>query len=95
MGMSVNIWGVRDLSKQFRLMMNVKIACDLGKIDYPKDIYDFFGPDAYESEEYLAEKMETIKIEFDEPNIDDIDRYEVDLLKLPEDVKKIRFDIGC
>jgi len=96
MGMSVHIKGIRDLSKRFDKMMAVKEACDKARIDYPADVYDFFGPEACEDREYLATEMETIEIEVERPRAGHAaeDRYEIDLSKLPEDVKKIRFAIG-
>ncbi len=93
MSMSTKITGVRDLDKEFKKMMKVKLACEEAEIDYPENIYKYFiNPD--ESEESLREKMEFVSIKeaICVKNKDMIDGWQVDLSKLPKDVKAIRFE---
>jgi len=92
--MSTHIKGVRDLDGQFAAMMAAKLACDAAGVGYPQDLRDYFGVEADEEEEYLRREMETVDISVavNDCGRDMVEGYEVDLSKLPEGVKAIRFE---
>jgi len=92
MSMSTRVTGVRDLDKRFRQMIDVKLACETAKVNYPQDVEDYFSTPG-ESEGYLREEMETIDIKdaVKEEVWDGSDSWLVSLDKLPDDVKAIRF----
>ena len=93
MGMSSHVIGVRDLDGAFAKMMAAKVACEAAGIPYPKELEEYFKYPG-EDEDYLRREMESIDItvavtEYDR---DATDGFEVDLSKLPEGVKSIRFE---
>lgn len=95
MGMSSHVFGVRDLDGEFAKMMKVKLACDAAGVDFPQKIYDYFRPDhPGEGEDMLRREMESIDIEVavSEYTRDGTDGFEVNLAKLPDGVKAIRFE---
>lgn len=93
MGMSSRVKGVRDLDGEFAKMMAVKVACDAVEIDYPEAVKAYFKYPG-ESADYLRCEMESVDISaaVTESQHDAIDRFEVDLSKLPKGVKAIRFE---
>lgn len=94
MSVSTSIVGVRDLSKKFDSMIKLKLACEETGVPYPKELKDYFGSSYEESVEYLRGICETVKIDeaVKEYKKDMIDGFEVDLSKLPFEVKSIRFE---
>lgn len=93
MGMSSRVIGVRDLDLIFSKMIAVKNACELAGINYPKEIIEYFKYPV-ESEDYLRKQMEEIDITVAVNHKQNIctDYFEVDIAKLPQDVKVIRFE---
>lgn len=92
MGMSTFVAGIRDLDGQFQKMMEVKKACEAAGIGYPEEVRQYFKyPE--ESERMLREEMESMDIDIAVKKLDVeySDVYEVDLSKLPKEVKKIQF----
>lgn len=77
-------------------MIKAKRACEDAGIAYPKELEDYFHNEACESEEYLIREMEEIDIRAavtcDSADMKDI--RDVDLSKLPPDVKSIRFIVS-
>ena len=94
MGMYVDVKGVRDLSMNFEKMMNVKKACDDADVGYPVVIEEYFGSNVDESEDMIRSEMELADIAYIETHPDSADVYEIELSKIPEDIKKIRFIIS-
>lgn len=95
MGMNLHVRGVRDLDGRFAEMMKVKLACDDAEIEYPATVREYFTcPD--ESEEELRREMEEIDIKaaVSDDSADMQDIRNVDLSKLPKDVKHIRFVVS-
>ena len=89
--MSSTIKGVRELDKAFTNMMAVKLACDKAGISYPTELLKYFGDDcAEESEEYLCQEMEIVDVSAAIQEHDSY--YEVELARLPEGIKAIRFE---
>jgi hypothetical protein len=92
--MSTHINGVRDLDGQFAAMMAVKLACEAAGIGFPDEVKDYFGAEVEESEEYLRREMEAVDIEdaVREYSRVGTNGWKIDLAKLPEGVKAIRFE---
>jgi hypothetical protein len=95
--MSTSVVGIRDLDGQFAKMIALKEACEAAGVSYPDAVVKFFGPDQVnESVDWLREQMEEVNID---PAVarssgDGSNTWEVDLKKLPPDVKGIRFRNG-
>lgn len=94
MSMSTHITGIRDLDGKFATMLAAKLTCERASVSYPQELRDYFGGEVGESEEYLRRKMETVDISktICKPNRTESEIYEVDLSKLPKDVKALRFE---
>lgn len=95
MGMSTSIVGVRDLDKQFAKMAAVKEACEKAGIEYPPGLLAYFSSPG-ENIAYLRQEMEEVDISaaITKTSEDATNTWEVDLKKLPEDVKAVRFSNG-
>lgn len=94
MSMSTSVRGIRDLDGKFSQMIKIKELCDGAQIGYPEELAAYFGEhDAAEDSEYLREMMETIDIDDVAVRFsrDGSDHCEVELSKLPSEVKAIRF----
>ncbi len=93
MGMSSSVIGVRDLDGQFKKMMAAKLACEAAEVGYPQEIQDYFN-DPDEDEDELRREMGEVNINeaVSEYGGDGTDTWEVDLSKLPDGVKAIRFE---
>jgi len=94
MSMTTKITGVRDLDQDFAKMMQVKLSCEAAGISYPQEVKEYFN-DPNDSEDDLRREMETVSITdaVSICNQDMVDGFEVDLSRLPKDVKAIRFEI--
>ena len=94
MSMGSNVYGVRDLDGKFAKMAKVKKACEEAAVEYPKEVREFFGKHGvHEPLEHLQKEMEQIDITsaVTRSSADSQDMFDVDLSKLPKDVKAIRF----
>ena len=94
MGMSTHVSGVRDLDGRFARMMLAKLACEGAGIGYPKEIANYFGTDADQSEDFLRQEMETVDVGGAVSEFSRVGTYgwQVDLSALPDGVKAIRFE---
>ena len=94
MSMSTYVEGVRDLDGKFCQMIAIKNLCEDAHIGYPVELVEYFGEhDATEREEYLRKAMETIAISdaVTKSSRSGSNDYQVDLSKLSDEVKAIRF----
>jgi len=90
--MSTHIVGVRNFDKKFKKMVAVKLACEKAGIGYPQEVTDYFRfPE--ESVEYLESEMREVSIDQTITRLDEdgSEVWEVELSRLPKDVKAIRF----
>ena len=94
MSMSTRVYGVRELEGKFAKMLAAKQACDAAELGYPAALNDYFIGEVGESAEYLTKRMSSVNINVavTETTSDGVDGFEVDLSKLPEGVKAIRFE---
>ena len=94
MGVSTHIVGVRDLDGRFEDMLAIKRACDAAEVEYPAAVEDYFGePEC--SEDGLRSIMSEVDIEDAVTQVylqDSTDTWEVDLSKLSDEIKAIRFN---
>lgn len=97
MGMSTCVVGVRDLDGAFAKMLSAKLACEAAGVGYPPEVDAYFTVDGCvssgEDESYLREQMETIDIDgaVSKCGGEMQDGFQVDLSKLPNGVKSVRF----
>jgi hypothetical protein len=93
MSMSSHVTGVRDLDGKFADMINLKLACEKARIDYPPDLKAYLKYPA-EDVDYLRREMESVDISaaVKEYTRNATDGFEVDLSKLPKECKAIRFE---
>jgi len=75
-------------------MMGAKLACELAGVGYPQELHHYFGVGVEESEDHLRRKMEMVDISaaVHDYGREMVEGHEVDLSKLPEGVKAIRFE---
>ncbi len=96
MSMSTSIVAVRDMRQQFDKMWAAKEACEKAGIDYPEELKKYFGSNIdYDLKESAEQEMLTYSLS-GKPGVvqwgtEMREGYEVDLRKLPKDVKIIRF----
>lgn len=93
MSMSTYVLAVRDLTKKFNTLWNIKEQCDKADISYPKEVIEFFGDMLHESREYTESELLTFDLEEKDgvKELEGSSGFEVELSKLPKDIKKIRF----
>lgn len=93
MSMSTHIHAFRDMDGEFKRMMDAKVYCDAHSLSYPREVDTYFRGSAEESEQYLRDEM--LEIDIRDALTDYSDHssqgYEVDVSKLPKEVKTIRF----
>lgn len=95
MGMSTRVSGVRDLDGQFAKMIAAKHACETAEVGYPVEVKEYFSAGDYEvecDEDTLRQAMEAVNIDNATKEIGDADSsgYEIDVKKLPNEVKAVR-----
>ena len=96
MGVSYVIRGVRDLNRKFDDMYSILRVCVDGGVTIPKEVSEYFSQvedEGYEletlSRKDLQKYMKEVEIEF-EGSIEHDGSAEIDLSKIPSDVKFIR-----
>jgi len=96
MGVDLGVKGIRDLDGKFAEMMKIKKLCEKSKISYPIEVQQYFGPSIGEDEELITEEMSDIDINgcMKEWGNEYAQGYEIDVKKIPKDVKKIRVYLG-
>jgi len=92
MSMSSHIKGVRNLNGKFQKMMDIKLACEAAGSDYPKSVLEYFEYPG-ESEQFLKDEMSEVGLgdAVREYSRDCCDYFDVDLSKISDEVKIIRF----
>lgn len=87
------VYGIKNLDEEFDNMIKIKLDCEKKGIKYPEHLYEyFFNP--CKSIKYLREQIEFVSIKeaICIKNKDKVDGWQVDLSKLPKNVKAIRFE---
>lgn len=85
MGMSTHVVGFRPPDEKWKKMKAVWDACKVAKTEIPESVVDFFNgetPDPAGVE---------VEIKAKDWSMDSASGYEIDLDKLPKDIKTIRF----
>ena len=91
MSTTIFVYGFRPPDERFMSMKKVYETCKEAGVKIPKEVVDFFEND-------LPPDSLGVKVDIDEWVTDSQDDYwdglEIDLTKLPEDVKVLRFYVG-
>lgn len=87
MGMSTYVVGLMPPDEHYLKMYAAWSACDDAGIEPPKEVVDFFGGGIPDPGGAQVE----IKDAVTESTDDDEEHYEIDLSKLPDGVRAIRF----
>lgn len=94
MGMSMHIKGfVSEDNLEYQKHKNILLFCRESNVSLPVETQRYFNSDQYPSLNLLSEKLEfeLIKGEhYIKYSVDMEDGFEIDLAKIPEDIKKIR-----
>ena len=92
MGMSTHVVGIKPPDAEWRRMKKVWDACKEAGISAPGEVYEFFEGEAPDDVGVLVDEDKLGKaVEEYNSDSDPSSGFEVDLTKLPKDVKKIRF----
>lgn len=96
MSMSTYVQAFRDFDGNFQKMMDIKNFCESQGVSLPREVEEYFGKYSLDDEPYIREQMSEVelpkgcKTEGDDSRVNG--RYiEIDVTKLPKDIKKIRF----
>jgi hypothetical protein len=93
MSVSTYLQAFRDLDGKFKKMMEAKKYCDKNNLSYPKEIKEYFGELLDQNDKDIEDEMAEIDIEnvIEEYKEEMSEGFEIELSKLPKEVKKIRF----
>lgn len=89
MGMSTHVVGFKPPDDKFKKMKAAWDACRAAGIEPPEEVYDFFGGESPDANGVVVEiEKHACCSKWSE---DMQDGYEIDVSKLPKDVKIVRF----
>ena len=95
MGMSTHVVAMRNMGHEFEKMLKVKHFCEENKVGYPYEVADYFGEFVKEDESVIRDAMAEVTLSGDNGLTEFTDEYrtgyEVEIAKLPKEVKVIRF----
>jgi hypothetical protein len=95
MGMSTHLIALRDMDGEFAKMLKAKLFCDENRLSYPAEVEAYFQGMADESESLLCNEFLEVDIRVAvtewRDNGASREGYEVEIAKLPPEVKTIRF----
>jgi hypothetical protein len=94
MGLSSYILAYRDMDGEFAKMAEVKAFCDEKGVTLPKEVEEYFGKYSLDPIEYCKEQMSEVILPngvFKKSQDDSREFFDVDISKLPKEVKIIRF----
>ena len=93
MSMSTHVVAFRDMDGEFARMLQIKRLCDESHVSYPKEVDVYFGNEAGEDEAYLRDTKLEVPLgdALKEWSEDSASGYEVEVSRIPSDVKTIRF----
>lgn len=95
MGMSTYVYGIKPADEDFQRMLDAWKACNSAGMSIPKELIDYFGesaetiygPDSSGVLIHLTYEADAVTEWCSEMQ----EGYEVDITKLPTDIKVIRF----
>ena len=93
MSESISVTAFRDMDGEFQRMLEAKRYCEAHGFSYPKEVQDYFGGDVEEAEDDLRDSMLEVPLGdiVQEYESEGSDGYEVDVTRLPKEVKTLRF----
>lgn len=95
------IYGLKTPDKNFDKMFAIKIACDDAEVEYPKQLLEYFGFSEDNKHHLTDEPEDELILRVGYVNIDSSitkeedeshHNWQIDLSKLPETVKFVRFE---
>jgi type IV secretory pathway TraG/TraD family ATPase VirD4 len=87
MGMSTHVVGIKPADEKFNQMRSLWEACEKARVTIPLEVVEFFGGETPDEAGVIVDLENAVQPWRD----DSADGYEVDITKLPKDVKIIRF----
>ena len=96
MSTSTSVQAFRDMDGEFRKMLDIKLYCDRQNVSYPQEVENYFrsnGSFPAEDAETLQEQLLSVGIEaaLSEYSDESSAGYEIEVAKLPKEVKTLRF----
>jgi hypothetical protein len=91
MGMSTHVVGIKPADAKFKEMLAIYRACEKAKVSIPKEVDDFFDGETPDESGVVVSLEASAKGPVQEWQDDSAEGYEVDLRKLPADIKILRF----
>lgn len=91
MGMNIGAYGIKPKTKEYEQKLQIYNLCKEQKVEIPEEIINFFDGDP--CKEGILVKLDDIEGALEYPEEDDCEIIQVDISKLPKEIKKIRFQI--
>lgn len=92
MGMSSRVYGIKPADEKYKKMLEIYNLCKESKVNIPDEVVDFFDNEPPESKGVIIElKQFGCLTSYNEEMVDG---YEIELGKIPKDIKIIRF-VNC
>ena len=93
MSMSTRVEAFRDMDGEFAKMLRAKTFCDEQHLSYPKEAQDYFGKYAGYNEAGLRDAFLLVDIDhlLTEYHDGSSDGFELEVARLPQEVKTLRF----
>lgn len=89
MGMSSYVYGIKKADKKFKEMLEVYNTCKKAGVTIPKEVIEYFNDETPDEKGVIVDLSEHEC--FTEGGDDGRDFFNVDIDKLPKDIKIIRF----
>jgi hypothetical protein len=90
MSMSSRVIGIKPPDEKWKQMKVVWDACKSAHVNVPKEVYDYFGDSPIDDKGVVVD-LEKIDSVVNEYLAEGESGFEVDLSRLPKDIKVIRF----
>ena len=91
MSASYDVIGMKVQDEKWEKMKNVWNTCQIAGVDIPEEVEEFFN---WENPNYLQGMQINISNAVSQPQVEDYVVWDVEIDKLPPDVKVIRFRIS-
>lgn len=90
MSATLVVEGLRDMNREFKNMMEIKLLCKKYKVSYPTEVSAYFGNNVNENEEYVTEEMTSIELPLIDWKNDNREGYELNVSEIPKECTTIR-----
>lgn len=92
MSVTLSVEGFKPRDAKFAKMKKIHDACTEAGVDIPEEVEEYFGDGSPSDPGILVQLVDTKCCK--ELEVESEDGYEIDLSKLPADVKFIRFSVS-